>query len=187
VPSPTIIGTTAGGESIVGTAGADVLASGGGLWDRLSGGAGDDVYIVDIAQTAVSEANGEGDDTVYSYADFLSVSSEVEHFVLLEGARGVSANRYDNTILGNAGANILYGYAGDDTIEGGAGDDSIDGGLGLDTAVFGGAYADYQIVGNADGSLTVTDTVGTDGIDTLVNIELLGFSDQTIDLAMVFA
>jgi serralysin len=173
-PEPTIIGTNAGGETINGTAGADVLATGGGLWDKLAGGSGNDAYIVEINQTTVAEAYGGGDDTVYSYADFLTVASEVEHFVLLAGAGSVSVNRYDNTILGNVGANSLSSQAGNDSIEGG---------LDTDTAVFSGDYADYLIVENGDGSLTVTDTVGTDGVDTLVNIELLGFADQTIDVA----
>ena len=106
----------------------------------------------------------------------------MEHFVLLEGAGGLSANRYDNTILGNAGDNTINGQAGDDRIKGGGGDDSIDGGLGVDTAVFSGVYDDYQIFENVDGSLTVADMVGSDGIDTVINVELLGFSDQTVDV-----
>ena len=47
----------------------------------------------------------------------------------------------------------LTGTAGNDTLTGGAGNDTLDGGAGLDTAIFSGAFADYDIVYDA----------GTDG------------------------
>ncbi len=49
-----------------------------------------------------------------------------------------------------------------------------------DTAVFTGPRANYTIT-SSGGFLTVTDNVGTDGTDRLRNVELLRFSDQTID------
>ena len=50
----------------------------------------------------------------------------------------------------------------------------------IDTAVFTGNLADYTI-DSANGRVTVTDNVGTDGTDTLFNIERLQFADQTIN------
>ena len=50
----------------------------------------------------------------------------------------------------------------------------------VDTAAFAGPQANYSIVLNANGTLTVTDNVGTDGSDTLWNIELLQFADGII-------
>ena len=59
----------------------------------------------------------------------------------------------------------------------------------FDTAVFSGTLANYTIAidgrGTADTNddiVTVTDTVGTDGTDTLKHIERLQFSDQTVVL-----
>ncbi len=52
----------------------------------------------------------------------------------------------------------------------------------VDTAVFSGARGGYT-VDIANGVVTVTDTVGTDGVDTLRNIEKLRFTDQTLDVA----
>ncbi|MEP6817750.1 MAG: Ig-like domain-containing protein, partial [Marmoricola sp.] len=50
----------------------------------------------------------------------------------------------------------------------------------VDTAVFTGPRGQYNItVGNQQ--VTVTDTVGTDGVDTLTGIEKLQFSDGTVD------
>ncbi|WPO43209.1 peroxidase family protein [Tardiphaga sp. 42S5] len=54
----------------------------------------------------------------------------------------------------------------------------------VDTAVFSGARAEYDITFNPNGTLTVAHTGGlaTDGTDTLRNIEVLDFTDQDISL-----
>ena len=59
----------------------------------------------------------------------------------------------------------------------------------FDTAVFSGNRANYTIAINnkgtnnpADDIVTVTDNVGTDGVDTLMHIERLQFADQAIVL-----
>jgi hypothetical protein len=49
-----------------------------------------------------------------------------------------------------------------------------------DTAVFREPRANYVITHNANGSITVDNQGGTDGVDTLWNIEQLQFSDTTI-------
>src|SRR4029077_16100653 len=66
----------------------------------------------------------------------------------------------------------------------------------FDTAAFSGALADYTFTvdgiataaadldGVGEGHIiTVTDNVGTDGVDTVRNIERLQFSDQSLGLA----
>lgn len=50
----------------------------------------------------------------------------------------------------------------------------------IDTAVFSGNFSGYEVVENFDGTFTVIDNVGTDGIDTLRNIEKLQFADQAV-------
>jgi Ca2+-binding RTX toxin-like protein len=59
----------------------------------------------------------------------------------------------------------------------------LSGAGGTDTAVLSGVRANYGVVINADKSVTVTDNVGTDGVDTLRNIEKLRFTDETLDIA----
>ncbi|UUZ74668.1 hypothetical protein LP414_20230 [Polaromonas sp. P1(28)-13] len=55
---------------------------------------------------------------------------------------------------------------------------------GFDTAMFSGRLAEYTVVTNADGSVTVTDGVAErDGVDRLTNIERLQFADQAVVLA----
>ena len=71
---------------------------------------------------------------------------------------------------------------GDDTLTGGAGDDMLFGGNGTDYAAFSGVQANYTVTDNMDGTYLVVDNVGTDGSDTLSNIEFLIFSDVTVDI-----
>ena len=54
-----------------------------------------------------------------------------------------------------------------------------DGIVDVDVAVFSGVMADYVITFNPDGSITVVDNAGTDGTDTLRNIEQLQFLDTS--------
>jgi Ca2+-binding RTX toxin-like protein len=56
-------------------------------------------------------------------------------------------------------------------------------GFNFDTAWFSGPEANYTVTTNADGSVTVTDTVGTDGTDRLTGIERLQFADLAVVLA----
>ncbi|MDB2439927.1 NF038122 family metalloprotease, partial [Hellea sp.] len=71
---------------------------------------------------------------------------------------------------------------GDDILEGGMGDDMLFGGAGTDSAQFSGVQANYTVTDNGDGTFTVTDNVGTDGTDTLENIEFLIFADGAVDI-----
>ncbi|MCR6636864.1 peroxidase family protein [Devosia sp.] len=50
----------------------------------------------------------------------------------------------------------------------------------IDTAIFSGALANYTVEFGPNDMVTVTDNVGTDGTDTLYNIERLQFADQVV-------
>ena len=54
----------------------------------------------------------------------------------------------------------------------------------VDTAVFRGARAGYTLVGNPNGSVTISDAAAAnlDGTDTLWNVERAQFTDQTVSL-----
>jgi Ca2+-binding RTX toxin-like protein len=86
-----------------------------------------------------------------------------------------------DTLSGGLGNDTLDGGAGNDLLKGEGGNDSLEGGLGEDTAIFVGLKANYT-VGRAGNSYTVTDNVGTEGVDTLTNVEKLQFSDSTVSL-----
>ncbi|MFQ6549825.1 ExeM/NucH family extracellular endonuclease [Aestuariibius sp. 2305UL40-4] len=87
----------------------------------------------------------------------------------------------DDLIDTGDGNDLIFAGFGDDTILAGAGDDDIYGGFGFDTAVFSGAFLDYEVEeGGWFGSVVTVN--GTDGADTLVGVEALQFDDYTLFL-----
>jgi serralysin len=167
----TIIGST-GNNTLRGGGGDDILDGGLGD-DRLEGGGGTNTVRysgfsaakVDLSITAAQNTIGFGSDTLVEIAN-------------LEGGFGT------DTFTGNDADNRLAGNGGNDTLQGGKGNEMLDGGAGQDTAVFSGAKADYTITQNGD-TFTITDSQGAqrDGTDTLKDVRLVKFSDQTIALA----
>ena len=194
-PAATVMGTANAREILDGTTGDDVIDGGGGKYDVLNGGLGNDTYIVTNNSIIINDGVGEGNDTLYSSATFYAASAEIETLYMFGNAQELRANVGDNVIHGTDDNNIirggegndqLFGYYGDDTLYGEFGDDLLYGGQGQDTAAYKSNYANYSIVQNADGSVTVTDNANFDGVDTLVNIELISFTDATIDLSVLF-
>jgi Ca2+-binding RTX toxin-like protein len=158
-------------DTINGDAGNDRLDGGLGA-DTLSGGTGDDIYIVDEAGDVVTEAAGEGEDTVYAGLSYI-LGANVERLVLTgTGALWGIGNASANIITGNAGANRLIGYDGNDQLYGGAGDDVLDGGTGSDVldggtgadSMWGGTGDDFYVVDDAGDA--VVEAAG-EGIDTV--------------------
>ena len=86
---------------------------------------------------------------------------------------------FADNLHGNDVNNVINGGAGNDQITGGGGNDNIDGGIGIDIAIFSGASKGYQISTEATSVLVTGDAI-TDGIDTLLNIERIRFSDKSI-------
>jgi Ca2+-binding RTX toxin-like protein len=103
--------------------------------DTLIGGAGDDDYYFEQFQEqwTVTEAAGQGNDTIYAYHGF-TLSANVENGTLLSGIRGQSA-----TLTGNALDNVLTGRSSFDQFVNGLGQivgtDVINGGAGADTMI----------------------------------------------------
>ena len=93
---------------------------------------------------------------------------------------GTSSN---DTLNGGAGNDSIAGLGGNDSITGGAGNDSIDGGAGTDSAIFSGHLSSYNL-SHVGSTYTVRDKTGSDGTDTLVNIESLKFTDLTVNLTV---
>lgn len=104
----------------------------------------------------------------------------------LGGALGVSAsgqyvtgNTDVNVISGAGGNDRLAGLAGNDQLTGLVGNDVLDGGAGIDTAVYTTTRSNYAIVKTSTG---FTVSGGTDGVDSISNVERLRFSDRHLAL-----
>lgn len=180
-----------GAETLNGAAGDDILQGlggddrlDGGLGaDAMTGGLGNDAYVVDDVGDVVSEANGEGVDTVEASVSF-TLSANLENLALQAPGLTGTGNAGANTITGSTGAETLNGDAGDDTLQGLDGDDVLNGGLGAD-AMTGGLGNDRFNVDDAGD--TATEGLG-EGVDTVVaaidftlgvnieNLELVGAS-----------
>jgi beta-glucanase (GH16 family) len=116
---------------------------------------------------------------------FFDVSSvKVEQLSTKLGTEGndtIDGTANADGIEGRGGDDTLNGLAGDDTLFGADGNDKINGGEGNDTAVFRGERSRYT-VSMAGGVLTVIDTSGQDGTDSLTSIEFLNFKDALYEV-----
>lgn len=190
-----------GNDTLEGGAGNDTLDGGTGF-DILRGGFGNDLFMVDSATDTITEMGGQGTDTVQSAGSFtLLTLANIENLTLGEtgplsaAAIAIALNNFngtgnalDNVITGNSGnnqlsglegADTLNGLGGKDTLTGGTGDDIIDGNEGVDTAVFSGVRANYTIARDtALGGFRVAALSGTDGTDSVKNVEVAQFSDS---------
>jgi Ca2+-binding RTX toxin-like protein len=168
---------------LTGNAAANTLNGLAGA-DKLIGGLGNDLYIIDNTGDVVTENASAGTDTVNSSITYV-LTANVENLTLTgTAALNGTANTLNNTLTGNAAANTLNGGAGNDTILGLAGNDLLTGGNGTDKLT-GGAGADTfdfnalieSIKGNTRDSITdfthsQADKIDLAGIDA--NIKVAG-------------
>jgi Ca2+-binding RTX toxin-like protein len=108
---------------LTGNSGNNVLNGRAGA-DTMAGLAGNDTYVVDSVADVVTEAVGNGTDTVQSAVDF-TLGNNVENIFLL-GAGNINGtgNSVANVMTGNSGNNVLNGRGGADTMTGLAGNDT---------------------------------------------------------------
>ncbi|MCC7425487.1 MAG: calcium-binding protein [Alphaproteobacteria bacterium] len=163
-----------GDDILDGGEGNDTLNGDAGT-DTMAGGLGDDNYTVTETTDVVTEAAGEGTDTIFTTVDY-TLSANVENGVLFVGGTPITVvgNDLDNAISvapgagagviidGGSGSDTIAGGDGDDTLTGNTGSDTIDGGAGNDT-IDGGEGADSLLGGAGDD--TIQGGAGTDSID----------------------
>jgi Ca2+-binding RTX toxin-like protein len=118
----------------------------------LTGGAGNDTYILGSGDTIV-EAAAAGIDTVLSSATY-TLAANLENLTLTgTAAINGTGNTVDNILIGNSAANTLSGGAGNDWLSGGLGNDSLNGDAGND------------ILQGGEGNDTLSDTAGNNLLD----------------------
>jgi Ca2+-binding RTX toxin-like protein len=107
---------------LIGNVANNILDAGAGA-DTMSGGLGNDIYIVDNVGDWLTESAGAGLDAVQSSVTF-TLGANFES-LMLTGANAINAtgNELDNVLTGNNASNLLDGGAGADTMSGGLGND----------------------------------------------------------------
>ena len=178
-----------------GDAGNDVLKGNAGA-DQLRGGSGNDTLYADSSDTVIE--GGAGTDTLHvegTSGVTIGAGASIEHAIgnvgndVFDGSDLTVAATFEggsgnDTLTGGSGNDTLTGGAGDDVLTGGLGDDSLSGGAGQDRATFAGVMSSYRFSHSAAG-LVVTDTLGGEGSDTLVDVETLSFADGDLQVALV--
>jgi Ca2+-binding RTX toxin-like protein len=156
-----------GDDTLTGGAGNDILSGEVGA-DVMAGQSGNDRYNVDSALDIVTEAAGEGTDTVVSSVSYtLSANAEIEVMRTSTHSTGsidFTGNDYGQRMDGNDGSNLLNGGGGADYLVGHAGDDILNGGAGFDV-LRGGLGSDQFRFDTLDGRDNIADfAVGEDSI-----------------------
>ena len=131
---------------IIGNSANNIIDGNVGGGDRLEGGLGNDIYIVDTTDDVIVDTGGY--DRIQSSVTFSLVGHNDIENLTLTGTSHINAT-------GNAGTNVLTGNSGDNVLDGNGGRDYLAGGVGNDT----------YVVDSTDD--TVTESHASHGIDTV--------------------
>ncbi|MDB5701488.1 MAG: hypothetical protein JWL66_1687 [Sphingomonadales bacterium] len=191
-----ILAGTAGNDEIFAFAGDDAVSAGDGDdyinpadgLNTVDGGAGDDTLDVlgsrdDYSVTAgaggtivVTRLDNPGNQTTMTNVEAIFFDYDGQRSAVLTGTAG------NDSLSGTTGNDEIFGFAGNDIIAGGAGNDHIDGGTGQDTAGYAGNSTDFVVGTNATGAIITWDRNGSEGFDTLTNVEELHFGGDSVSV-----
>ena len=170
-----------GADDFRGLGGYDWFVGSGGGKDRYDGGSGFDMVSYAEAGTGVTASLLLGRGSAGDAARDLYTS--IERLTGSNFDDQLTGDNGRNELRGQYGEDQLFGNGGVDRLTGGGSDDYLDGGGGFDYAFFSGNRADYTILTDNTDTTTVAYTPGgSDGTDTLVNIEALQFADDLVFL-----
>jgi Ca2+-binding RTX toxin-like protein len=155
----------AGVENVTGGNGNDTLTGAiDGIASTLSGGAGDDTFVMYEALDVAADTGG-GIDVVHSHLNAFTLAVNVDNLLFMgSGNFAGTGNDQANMITGGAGNDILIGLGGNDILHGLAGNDVLDGGAGENT-LLGGAGMDTLSGGSGNDQIdggTEADTLNGD-------------------------
>src|SRR5262249_40933299 len=139
--------------------------------DTMIGGAGNDVYTVDVSTDVVTENANEGTDEVRTALATYTLGNNVENLTFT----GTAAF----TGTGNTLNNVITGASTADTLSGGAGDDTLNGGTGADRMT-GGTGNDIFIIDSSSDIVTENASEGTDEVRTSLTTFTLGSNVENL-------
>ncbi len=142
-------------------------------------------YTAVASGAGVNIAGRGGDDVIVgsNQADTILGMAGADTLTGLNGADQLTGGGGNDILFGGNGADTLNGGADDDILSGGNGDDILGGGGGAnDRADFTSGVLNYTFTTNGN-DIIVNNTVGTDGTDTVRNVEILRFG--AVDYAVV--
>ncbi|WP_298962824.1 DUF5801 repeats-in-toxin domain-containing protein [uncultured Roseibium sp.] len=148
----------------------------------LAGPTGASTVIAELDGIEDIDVNGLGgaDNFVVS-GDFTGTDLDPTTITINGGGDGDTVDASEMT---SSHSVVFNGNGGGDIFQSGAGDDFFDGGEGSDSISLTGDAADYVLTINADGTITIKDTVvSRDGADTITDsVEVINFDDVMITL-----
>jgi Ca2+-binding RTX toxin-like protein len=171
----------AGHNTLTGGAGIDTLQLFGGN-NFANGGTGSDIYFTFTDTDTISEAGGDGSDTVFANWNF-TMGAGIEQLLLFGNANTAVGSADDNVMFGNStsGAVNLLGLAGSDVLFGGSFNDTLVGGAGNDQLF--GLDGNNQLLGGVDNDIYYLASVN----NTLTELQDEGFDTIISDLAFTMA
>jgi Ca2+-binding RTX toxin-like protein len=136
---------TYGSSHLYGYGGNDsLIGSKNGIASILEGGPGDDSYTIYQSNDIVIEKPGEGNDTVYAYANY-TLPDNVEKLYAMAAGLTLHSNAAGGYLVAAAGGDTLIGGGGTDTLQGGSGKDILTAGIGTGDAKLYGNDSNDQI------------------------------------------
>ncbi|MCS6297679.1 MAG: hypothetical protein H8K09_15700 [Nitrospira sp.] len=156
--------------------GLDNVMVGNNAANQLTGGAGNDTYVIGAGDTVIEAANA-GLDTVQSSVTH-TLAANVENLTLVgTGVINGTGNALNNILAGNSAANTLTGGAGDDTYVVGAGDTVVEAlNAGIDTVQ---SSVTWTLGTNVD-NLTLTGIGAINGTGNVLANVLVGNAGNNI-------
>ncbi|RZI86468.1 MAG: hypothetical protein EOP38_01350 [Rubrivivax sp.] len=146
--------------------------------DAMSGGLGDDTYVVDSLNDVAVDEPDFGSDGTYQHGGHdkvhasvtYTLSANIEDLQLRDLSTAVTAtgNLLDNSLVGNSFANTLSGLEGNDYLDGKGGADNMTGGVGDDTYV-------------VDNTLDAVNELAGQGADTVISSVTYSLAGRNIE------